>query len=204
MKHTTGFGYLAAVTLVAGAMVFSSTSAMAGNAYGKDNNPGKANGHAENGGPAGGGNGSLASARGSLNAAHASGEAFMNANSNSRVGMLTEYMDAMLVYGAAYDEMLSDPDYIDAMAVLEDPDATEEEKEEAQATIDGFMAGLDGYAGAAGEELLDAANKDSLIDKELVHSVNSLLDGKYKSFSDAGTVHDQGEQDLIDNLPPAE
>lgn len=197
MKRITGLGYLAMAALVAVAMAFSPSPASAGKGYGKDNNPGKANGHAE-GGPSS--NGAQASARGSLNAAHASGEAFLHANANSRVGMLVEYMDAMLVYEAAYDDMLTDPDYIDAMAVLADPNATDEEKEAAQAVIDGFMSDLDLLAADAGDELKDAANKDELIDQEVVHSVNSLLDGKYEDFSDGGAVHDPGELDLIDNL----
>jgi hypothetical protein len=198
MKRITGLGYLATVALVTVAMAFSPSPASAGKGYGRDNNPGKANGHAAEGGPSS--NGAQASARGALNAAHASGEAFIQANANSRVGMLAEYMDAMLVYEAAYDEMLTDPDYIDAMAILDDPEATDEEKEAPQAVIDGFMSDLDLLAAEAGEELKEAANKEDLIDIEVVHSVNDLLDGKYKSFTDDGAVHEPGEQDLIDNL----
>lgn len=122
MKRITGLGYLAAVALVTASFATTPTSVQAGNAYGRDGNPGNANGHAENGGPAAGGNGGMASARGSLNAAHASASGLEHASDKSRVGMLADYMDAMVVYEAAYEEVDWDAydDLLEEIAAIDD------------------------------------------------------------------------------------
>ncbi|MFQ5973907.1 MAG: hypothetical protein ACE5Q3_16395, partial [Alphaproteobacteria bacterium] len=103
---------------------------------------------------------------GSLNAAHASVSAFRNANENSRVGLLALYMAAMADYQAAVE-------------VINDPEATDEEK--AQAELDA-QAALE----ASARHLANASNKDDQIDAKAMHSVNRLLDGKAEGFDHIG------------------
>lgn len=123
----TILGYLGMVVVIAVAVAFLSSSANAGNAYGRDgkpaqagnkvDHPGNAYGHAKNGGnPTPGANGNgvkggngvhangkskkgrLVASLGSLNAAHASINGLKHANPKSRVGMLATYMDALVSY----------------------------------------------------------------------------------------------------------
>lgn len=208
-----GLGYATMVALVAGAMAVSATPASAGNAYGRDNNPGNANGHAKNGGPTANsnGNGSLASAMGSLNSAHASANGLANASPNSRPGMLAAYMDAMVVYEAEYElvdwaahEALMTEygtlqaeadalyDEYETLLAAEDPTAPDKlaEYEAKQAEADAKLAeanaltaAVDAAATGAAGHLQDAANKDGLIDSTVVHEVNTLLEGKSDDFN---------------------
>lgn len=105
----TILGYVAMAALVAGTIAVLSPAANAGNAYGRDNNPGNAygrdnnpgnaNGRAFDGGPdMPGSRGRLASAMGSLNAAHASAQGLKHANGRSVVGKLANYMDSLSAY----------------------------------------------------------------------------------------------------------
>jgi hypothetical protein len=231
MKPRTGLGYFAMAALVTGAVAFSASPSAAGNAYGKDGNPGKGNGQAQS---AANGNGNAASARGSLNAAHASASGLEHASPKSRVGMLAAYMDAMVVYEEeyalvdwdAYDAIIADIADIDAeIAELEeqiaglDPEdpnyeadkedledqiaALGEDKEALQADADALTADLDVAAGDAAGHLEDAANKDGLIDATVVDGVNDLLDGKSEDFTHGTVVHDS-EQDIADIINPTE
>jgi hypothetical protein len=105
-------------------------------------------------------NGETASRLGSLNAAHASPKAFENANGNSVIGALKNYMDALVDY----------------------------------------IAG--GSPRPAADALADAANKDELIDKNLIDEVNSLLDGKTGDFSHDSPLHNT-EDDIADLINPS-
>ena len=109
-------------------------------------------------------NGETASQLGSLNAAHASPKAFENANGNSVIGALKNYMDALVDY----------------------------------------IAG--GSPQPAADALADAANKDALIDQNLIDEVNSMLDGKTGDFSHESIggdpVHDT-EDDIADLINPS-
>ncbi|MBE9557172.1 MAG: hypothetical protein IMF08_09975 [Proteobacteria bacterium] len=225
----TGLGYFAMAALVAGAVTFSASPSVAGNAYGKDGNPGKGNGQAQS---TGNGKGNLASAMGSLNAAHASANGLEHANPKSKVGMLAAYMDAMVVYEEeyalvdweAYDAIIADIADIDAeiaeledqIAALdpEDPNyetdkedledqiaALDEDKEALQADADALTAAADAAADDAAGDLEDAANKDGLIDATVVDAVNGLLDGKSEDFTHSDVVHDS-EQDIADIINP--
>ncbi len=52
--------------------------------------------------------------------------------------------------------------------------------------------------------LMDAANKDGLIDGDIVHAVNTLLDGKSTDFSDSDpAIHDaeDGVAEIINPTP---
>lgn len=128
-KIITWTGCFSILMLAAGAMAFSALPANAGNAHGRDDNPGKAIGHAVNGGPATPGEkgvkGDLASAMGSLNAAHASFNGLEHADENSVVGALAAYMDALVSYEGSH------PLYhrlIDEIGIVEDKiDAVEGE-----------------------------------------------------------------------------
>lgn len=162
LRTVSGLISFISVALVASAVAFTASPAVAGNAYGKDGNPGNATGHAENGGPAGtnNGNGNLASAMGSLNAAHASTDGLAHANrEQSRVGMLAAYMDAMVVY----------EDFAGQVDDLIDEDATEEEIAEMQGFADAALLEATGH-------LEGAANKE--INDDVVDAVDGLLDGK--------------------------
>jgi hypothetical protein len=164
LRTVPGLISFASASLVAGAIAFTASPAAAGNAYGKDDNPGNANGHAENGGPAATGNGNrnLASAMGSLNAAHASSEGLDNANRDySRVGMLASYMDAMAVYEDFVGQVA---DLIDGGAAEGDSDVVEN-----QGLADAALLEATGY-------LENAANKE--INDDVVDAVDGLLDGK--------------------------
>lgn len=227
----TGLGYFAMAALIVGAVTFSATPSAAGNAYGKDGNPGKGNGQTQSAATSNG-NGNLASAMGSLNAAHASANGLEHANSKSKVGMLAAYMDAMVVYEAeyalvdweAYDAIMDDiadiddqiadleeqiglldpedPDYETDKQALEDQVADlEEDKADLQTDADTLTAGVDAAAGDAAGDLEDAANKDGLIDATVVDAVNSLLDGKSEDFTHSDVVHDS-EQDIADIINP--
>ena len=207
------------VALFAGTMVFSFSPANAGNAYGKDNNPGKAKGHAENGGPATPGasaKGHQASAMGSLNAAHASAKAFEHANPRSRVGALAAYMGAMTGYKTKHDDFdkisaeiadidaeiadLSnqvaaldpdDPEYEAQKADLGDKIATlERYKDTLQDDAETLAGELEATVDAAAHHLKNAANKDRRIDASVVDAVNRLLDGKSGDFTHSGVVHE--------------
>lgn len=103
--------------------------------------------------------GETAAQLGSLNAAHASPKAFENANGNSVIGALKNYMDALVDY----------------------------------------IAG--GSPRPAADALADAANKDQLIDENLIDEVNSLLDGKTGDFSHDSPVHNT-EDDIADLINP--
>jgi hypothetical protein len=232
-------GYFAMPALVIGAMAILATPASAGNAYGKDGNPGKANGHAKNGGPASpnNGKGNLAAARGSLNAAHASANGLEHANPKSRVGMLALYMDAMVVYETAYEAISEedwetyngliadiadidadiaalqadidnldpeDPDYeADKQALEDDIADLEADKAVLQAEADAITAEVDAAADDAAGNLRDAANKDGMIDADVVHSVNDLLDGKSEDFTHSQIIEDS-EQVIADTINPPE
>jgi len=229
-------GYCALAALVSGAIALQVAPAVAGNAYGKDGNPGQANGHAENGGPAeaNNGNGNLKSAGGRLNSANASGNGLAHANINSPVGMLAAYMDAMVVYEAeydlvdweAYDAIIADIEAIDdEIAALqdeidaldpEDPDfesdkqaledqiaGLEGDKAALQADADALTADLEAAAGDAADFLADAANKDGLIDADIIDAVNEKLDGKSEDFTHSDVVHNS-EQDIADIINPPE
>jgi hypothetical protein len=229
-------GYFAMAALVSGAMAIAAAPANAGNAYGKDGNPGQAKGHAENGGPAGtnNGNGNMTSAAGSLNSAHASANGLAHANPKSRVGMLAAYMDAMVVYETefalvdweAYDLIIADiaviddgiaalqaeidaldpvdPDYeADKQALEDDIALLEADKALLQADADVLTAAVDSATDDAAGDLAGAANKDGLIDAEMVDAVNSLLDGKSDDFTHSDVVHDS-EQGIADTINPPE
>jgi len=227
----TGLGYFAMAALIVGAVGFSATPSAAGNAYGKDGNPGKGNGQAQSAATSNG-KGNLASAMGSLNAAHASASGLEHANPKSKVGMLAAYMDAMVVYETeyelvdwdAYDAIIADievidgqiagleeqiglldpehPDYETDKQALEDQVADlEEDKADLQADADALTAEVDAAAGDAAGDLEDAANKDGLIDATVVDGVNSLLDGKSEDFTHSDVVHDS-EQDIADIINP--
>lgn len=231
MKHIKWPGYLATFALVALAMALVSSPASAGNGYGRDNNPGHANGHAE-GAPSS--NGAQASARGSLNAAHASEQALAHANPKSRVGMLSAYMDAMAVYEAAYEDVdwdayndimgqiaaideeieslneqiaaldPEDPNYEADKAALEGQIADlEDDKADLQDQADALTAEVDAAAAAAAGHLKDAANKDDMIDESVVDGVNSLLDGKSEDFSHDDIIH-ESEPDIAEIINPSE
>ncbi len=105
-------------------------------------------------------NGETAAQLGSLNAAHASPKAFENANGNSVIDALKNYMDALVDY----------------------------------------IAG--GSPQPAADALADAANKDALIDQNLIDEVNSMLDGKTGDFSHDSPVHDT-EDDIADLINPS-
>ncbi|MBE9556997.1 MAG: hypothetical protein IMF08_09090 [Proteobacteria bacterium] len=232
----TGLGYFAMAALVVGAVAFSAPPAMAGNAYGKDGNPGKAAGHAENGGPAAtnNGNGNMASAMGSLNAAHASANGLAHANAKSKVGMLAAYMDAMVVYEAeyglvdwaAYDLIIADiatidgdiaalqadidaldpedTDYVTDKQALEDQiGVLEGDKAVLQADADALTAAVDAASTDAAGNLQDAANKDGLIDADVVDAVNSLLDGKSEDFTHSTVIH-ESEDGIAEIVNPSE
>jgi hypothetical protein len=220
--------------LVSGAMAITAAPANAGNAYGKDGNPGQAKSHAENGGTAGtnNGNGNMTSAAGSLNSAHASANGLAHASPKSPVGMLAAYMDAMVVYETefglvdwtAYDLIVADIAVIDdgiaalqadidaldplsltyeadKQALEDDIALLEADKALLQADADLLTAALDAAAGDAAGNLEDAANKDGLIDADVVDAVNDLLDGKSTDFTHSGTVHDS-EQAIADIINP--
>jgi hypothetical protein len=213
MKASTkaGLGYFAIAALISGAMAIPAAPANAGNAYGRDGNPGNATGHAE-GGPAGtnNGNGNLASAMGSLNAAHASANGLAHANrAHSRVGKLAAYMDAMAVYETAYADVTEADwiiynDLMDDIAAL-DPDSPTYDADKAalQAEADLITAAIDAAATDAAGNLEDAANKDGLIDATVVDAVNSLLDGKSDDFTHSTVVHDS-EDDIVEIINPSE
>lgn len=192
----TGLGYFAMAALVAGAVGFSASPSAAGNAYGKDGNPGKGNGQAQSAATSNGnGNGNLASAMGSLNAAHASANGLEHANSKSKVGMLAAYMDAMVVYEEeyalvdweAYDAIMDDIADIDAeIAELEDQIAalnpedadyeTDKEDLEAQiAALDEDKEALQADADAL-TAAVDAAADDAAGDLEDAANKNGLID----------------------------
>ncbi len=232
----TGLGYFAMAALVVGAVAFSAPPAMAGNAYGKDGNPGKAAGHTKNGGPAAtnNGNGNLASAMGSLNAAHASANGLAHANAKSKVGMLAAYMDAMVVYEAeyglvdwtAYDLIIADiatingqieglqadiealeplsPTYeADKTALQGQIAVLEGDRTSLQADADALTAAVDAASTDAAGNLQDAANKDGLIDADVVDAVNSLLDGKSEDFTHSTVVH-KSEDGIAEIINPSE
>lgn len=237
MKHIKWPGYLATFAIMALAMALVSSPASAGNGYGRDNNPGKANGHAE-GGHSSNGNGALASAMGSLNAAHASDNGLAHADAKSRVGMLAAYMDAMALYEMEYEAISdedwetyndligqisaiqdqiddledeknsldpSDDEYATDMADLDSQIADlEDQKNDLQEQADDITEGIDLAAGDAADSLLGAANKDDLIDDTILEEVNTLLDGKYGDFNHIGVVHDEGEDDVLNIISPAE
>lgn len=212
LRTVSGLISFISVALVASAVAFTASPAVAGNAYGRDGNPGNATGHAENGGPAGtnNGNGNLASAMGSLNAAHASTNGLAHANrEQSRVGMLAAYMDAMAVYETAYADV-TEADWIiynelmDDIAAL-DPDSPTYDGDKAalQAEADLITAAIDAAATDAADNLKDAANKNGLIDATVVDAVNSLLDGKSDDFTHSTVVHDS-EDDIVEIINPSE
>ncbi len=101
-KIITWTGSFSILLLIASTVAFPALAANTDNGIGRDDNPGKAIGLAENGGPATPGEkgvkGDLASALGSLNAAHASFNGLEHANINSPVGQLAAYMDALVWY----------------------------------------------------------------------------------------------------------
>lgn len=222
----TRYGYFVAAALLIGAIALTDTHAQAGNAYGKEDNPGQAKGHAENGGPATPGeanaNGKLTAAMGSLNAAHAAPKAFENANPRSRVGALAAYMDAMAAYSQnheAYEDLMAEIEAIDAelaaiadqVAAL-DPDAEgyeteltalgeqisalEQQKESLMVEAEEVSQDLAVSAGDAAEALKSAANKNRKIDAEVIDAINRLLDGKSEGFTHDGAVH-EAEQKIV-------
>lgn len=77
------------------------------------------------------------------------------------------------------------------------------------ALIDGGEAEQDAALQAAAGHLADAANKDELVDADLIHAVNTLLDGKADGFTHEGTAGDpvhESEAAVGDavNPPPTE
>lgn len=233
------FSYAALVALVWGAMAVSAAPAVAGNGYGKDNNPGHANGHAGSNDVAsnnnGNGHGNMSATSGSLNAAHASENGLAHANRlHSRVGMLAAYMDAMVVYDTEYnmvdweeydsiqsqigdiDSQIADlndqiaaldpedPNYDTDKQDLEDQIADlESQKSDLQDQAEALTAAVDAAAADAAGNLEGAANKDGLIDGDVVHTVNGMLDGKTSGFTDSGPIHD-AEQSIADIINPPE
>lgn len=207
-----GLYILALAAAVTGLMAISTLPANAGNAYGQDNNPGKSKGHAVNAAaPASAANahGKLTAAMGSLNAAHASPQAFRNANPRSRVGALAAYMEAMVAYEGkwlARQDVEEDIARLDAQitdlanqiaaldpeaegyeeqktALGEQIGALEAEKAELEDLQKNLSMDLASSVGNAAGHLKRAANKDRLIDASVVDAVNRLLDGKYAMFS---------------------
>lgn len=236
MKQTgNSFGYAAAVALICGAMAVSAAPAFAGKGYGKDNNPGQANGHAGGNDVASNGNShaNMSASLGSLNSAHASAEGLAHANrQHSPVGMLASYMDAMIVYQTEYNMVdwtayndlqtqIADlntqiSDLNDQIAALDPTSATyESDKQDLENQIadlqsqisdlqtqaDEMTAAVDAAATDAAGDLSGAANKDNLIDGDVVHTVNSLLDGKTSGFTDSGAIHDS-EGDIANIINP--
>lgn len=232
----TGFGYFTMAALVAGTVAFSVTPANAGNAYGKDGNPGLANGHAENGGPAAtnNGNGNLASTMGSLNAAHASANGLAHANSNSRVGMLAAYMDAMVVYETeyglvdwdAYNDLMDQIADIDGQiaglqADIEALDDTSPTYEADKAALEGQIATLEGDKGLLQADAdvltasLDGAAGDAADNLEGAANKDGLIDptvvDAVNSLLDGksedfthSTVVHDSEQDIADIINPSD
>lgn len=202
MKDPTGVGYLTAVALVAATMAFSPTTAMAGNAYGRDGNPGKANGHAENGGPATGGQGSMASARGSLNAAHASASGLEHANPKSRVGMLAAYMDAMVVYEDAYADVDWDAynDLMDQIGEIDEQIAALEEEIEGLDTEDpNYETDKEALENQIADLEEDKAELQAEAD-ELTAEVDAAAADAAGHLEDAANKPDQIDADVVDSV----
>lgn len=199
MKTGAGtiFGYFTMAALIAGTVAFSATPANAGNAYGKDGNPGHANGHAGNGGPAGTNNGSgnMASAMGSLNAAHASANGLAHASPKSRVGMLAAYMDAMVVYEEeyglvdwdAYDDLMDqiadiDSQIADLQADIEALDPEDPDYETDKAALESDIADLEADKAALQADAdaltaaVDAAAGDAAGDLQGAANKDGLID----------------------------
>jgi hypothetical protein len=149
-----------------------------GNGGGNRGSNGAAGSYSANGN----GKGAMASTLGSLNAAHASSQAFDHANRNSRVGALADYMDAMTDYRDAIADLNA---YMASLAVGEEPEAD---------LLGPLEAAVDEAFDRAVGSLEDAANKDSLIDADVVHAVNEMLNGKSADFShenlDGDAIHD--------------
>jgi chromosome segregation ATPase len=172
---------------------------------------------------------------GSLHAANASSSAFAHANAKSRVGRLAAYMDAMVVYTEAfeaadwesYDSLMDEydalvaetealaaalegltedtPTYDNKLAELESKQAEADAKlAEADAVIADVTAAQEDAAG----NLAGAANKDGLIDGDVVHAVNEMLDGKSDGFShetlDGDVTHDSESAIAGTINPPVE
>ena len=72
-----------------------------------------------------------------------------------------------------------------------------------QADADLLTAAVDAATDDAAGNLGGAANKDGLIDADVVDAVNSLLDGKSADFTHSGVVHDS-EQSIADVINPPE
>ncbi|MFQ5961509.1 MAG: hypothetical protein ACE5MG_08925 [Candidatus Methylomirabilales bacterium] len=93
-------------------------------------------------------------------------------------------------------------DYQAAVEVINDPEATGEEKTQAELEA---QAALE----ASARHLANASNKDDQIDAKAMHSVNRLLDGKAEGFhhigeepgEDGNPIHD-AEDDIARLVNP--
>lgn len=98
----------------------------------------------------------------------------------------------------------NDADYEADKQALEDQIADlESDKAALQEEADAITAEIDAAAEDAAGNLAGAANKDGLIDANVVHEVNNLLDGKSDDFTHSDIVEDS-EQDIADTINPPE
>ncbi len=123
----------------------------------------------------GGLGGDLSSSMGSLNSARADATAFANASSDSTIGNLTDASDDLMAYLDAVTALetlqteygalsLEDQEGAAGEALLEDIADAEDNVEAALAD--------------ATDALMDAANKDGMIDADVVDAVAGLMEGK--------------------------
>ena len=159
----------------------------------RGNNGNRGNSEARGGNNGGNNNhGASASGLGALNAGHANQNAFLNASSNSRVGLIRTYMEAVgeledatatyddaLAALAAFDEFETGFDtYEDFLAAYEgDPTGLDEEAGYwgAVVAVVDAVDGLEGLEEAADGALDAAANKE--VTEQVVDDLWVLLDG---------------------------
>ena len=198
------FGAISTASITA--LTFSADSAYAGNGNGNNGNGngnGGNNGNSGNNGNAGNngngnnGHGSIASALGGLNAAHANENAFANASPNSRVGKIAAYRDAALLTNElstlaeaelAALNLLAVPTRTSAdieaeiAAAVAGTDLTLLEAELAEAlTYEGALSAYEAAAAAATEqegietELLEAAANKGVPEGEALEALREML-----------------------------
>ena len=176
--------------------LFDTASAYAGNGNGKGNGNGNGNaGGSAKSQDAQSNNGSIHSALGSLNAAHASSTALANANPNSQVGKIAAYKDAAIAaQGAAQTVDDANAALADAEAALDAADLNDDGTLD-QAEKDAFTAAAqDAYNSALGVADTDL---DGDVDDQDV-STQEQKDAFAQAAADLADA-----QTTVDGLEPA-